>query len=510
MAYRQPPVVSEIAKAYQNDPRTKLAMQAIAAGSSTAPVAEGKYAYLDGAARALQGIVGGYVDRKQRERYGADEAALVSQIAARGRAGAAGLDASAAAAASALGAPPPATPQGQEGPISVPPFLRAPVPGSAPPQVPGAPGVAPPQGAAPGVAPQRPFSGGAAPSDNGVPLEVRPERPTARGRNISPRLRTAYETMAGANRYEIDAAREMLDKGLGEQNANDAAEIERQQTLDNAEYQAALGRYASDREQVRNQNFQTAHQARDFAHQDSNREDEQQFTLTRDEKQFVREMKRAGYDRETSYGLARLNNDAAYKRTLLEIEARKASDAEKTAARQQAFFGTRTGADIYDKATQRMQKNEATKALLGKFTDINNVQRTGGLILGNAPDAVKWANGTWQTMDAITQQLSIDLSGALKGAVSDKEGARILATLPSIRNKRDANTKIAATLSRALDRANNYEINRLEAMANGTQTQFARDWDAYRNAVSVYASDQTFEDWKANLKSYDKNGNLVK
>lgn len=64
-----PPVVSGVAQAYQNDPRTKMAVDAMKAGTSTAPVAGGKYAYADGIARVLQGAIGAYATNRQNSRY---------------------------------------------------------------------------------------------------------------------------------------------------------------------------------------------------------------------------------------------------------------------------------------------------------------------------------------------------------------------------------------------------------------------------------------------------------
>lgn len=123
---RKPPIIPEIAKAYQNDPRTMLARQLMATGTSGAPVAEGKYAYADGLARVLTGLSGAYGDRKSMERYAGDEAELLATRKKRGVEGLTGAPAiplpqpapataqvppQAAAVASALGAPPPEAPQ---------------------------------------------------------------------------------------------------------------------------------------------------------------------------------------------------------------------------------------------------------------------------------------------------------------------------------------------------------------------------------------------------------------
>lgn len=114
MARALPPVIPEIAKAYQNDPRTRLALEQMLTGGSTAPVAAGKWAWADGIARAIQGAAGGYATRKQNERYGADEAALLALREKRGQDGLTGLAAPAAPSAAPVPTPQP------EAPVSAP------------------------------------------------------------------------------------------------------------------------------------------------------------------------------------------------------------------------------------------------------------------------------------------------------------------------------------------------------------------------------------------------------
>ena len=65
--------IPEIATAYQNDPRTKLAQSMVEAGSSTAPVAAGGWAWADGIARALSGVAGAYMSKKQRTKFMRDQ-----------------------------------------------------------------------------------------------------------------------------------------------------------------------------------------------------------------------------------------------------------------------------------------------------------------------------------------------------------------------------------------------------------------------------------------------------
>lgn len=66
--------IPEIAQAYQNDPMTRMAANALTQGTSTAPVAGGKYAWMDGLSRVGQAILGKVVDDKQRKKYAAEEA----------------------------------------------------------------------------------------------------------------------------------------------------------------------------------------------------------------------------------------------------------------------------------------------------------------------------------------------------------------------------------------------------------------------------------------------------
>jgi hypothetical protein len=75
------PAIPEIAAAFQNDPSNLLAAKMMNTGSSGAPVAAGKYAWMDGLARALQGVVGGYVQRRENKEYKQKEQELMDLYA---------------------------------------------------------------------------------------------------------------------------------------------------------------------------------------------------------------------------------------------------------------------------------------------------------------------------------------------------------------------------------------------------------------------------------------------
>ena len=65
--------IPEIAKAFENDPRTRLANTALGAGVSTAPVAGGKYAIPDGLARVAQALVGAKLNKNQEKKFAVRE-----------------------------------------------------------------------------------------------------------------------------------------------------------------------------------------------------------------------------------------------------------------------------------------------------------------------------------------------------------------------------------------------------------------------------------------------------
>lgn len=153
--------IPTIQQAYTNDPRTKLAQSAIAAGTSTAPVATGNWGYADGLARAAQAITGALVNKGQEKRYGQREQAYVQGMSdaakmANGTQGAGqpvpnpGL--TSAAAALSGGAPQSAPMGGGQPPQGMPPQAGG-MPGQGANMVPPG-GGAPPMGAMPQAGPQ--------------------------------------------------------------------------------------------------------------------------------------------------------------------------------------------------------------------------------------------------------------------------------------------------------------------------------------------------------------------
>lgn len=200
-----PPVIPEIAKAYQNDPRTQLALASMKGGMSTAPVAQGGYAWADGIARALQGVAGGYIDRKQQEKYGADQDELLALRKARGvdELSGAGNPAAPVASATAPAAAAPAAPTAPTAPQAAP---------SAPPPPPGAPANASAVASALGAPPPDPQPPGQGPTQMAL---AQPQGPMAVPPSVTP------GTGGGPNgRAPFSAARLPAPSGLQAPNGN--------------------------------------------------------------------------------------------------------------------------------------------------------------------------------------------------------------------------------------------------------------------------------------------------
>lgn len=516
---RRPPVIPEIAKAYQNDPRTQLARVALQSGSSGAPVAEGGYAYADGIARVLQGAMGGMADRRSMDRYAEDEAKLLALRQQRGVDGMTGAPATplappgpqgapvppqAAAAAAALGAPQPPAP------------LPTPTTPAAIPMAP-----IPVQGAAPGR--KVPFGPSAdagswdsAPVAEDVPDAPapvsRPTAPQAVGPTRSKLLDTAYRIMSDANPYESAQGQEMHAAGLSDQDKMNESAAEREQRLRDMGYSAELGTYAdaqsqdrgaayAERRDVQGRNFQSgeAFKDRKFQSEEKGKDRAADNWRTRYSAgvQFAMQRSSQAFEREQS-GVQHGRN--------LEIEGVRNSGRRKDAAK--AFLSTATGAKLYDKAATAVQAGNNSIAVLEAFKKKLGTTKTGGMVLGNVPGLVKWANRDLQVLDGYTQQLVANNAKMLPGALSEKEGARLEAMGPRIGKTNAANYEGITFLHGVATRQRDFARYQIRAMEDGEGTDFLDSWTAYTETVPV-TSRLGYDQWLRGSK-VDRNGNVVR
>jgi hypothetical protein len=340
---RQNPVIPEIAKAYENDPRTLLALAAMKSGQATTPVAQGNYGYGDGIARVAQALMGGYIENKQRDKYGKDEADAVAKLQAQGKAGlgtlpgapappaapmpaAGAVDANGqpmdapppqiAAAAAALGAPAPVPAQGG-GPGGQSPFGSS-SGGSAAPSV----GPSIPVPASPPLKAPPPIIGATTvPTPDPPPPVPRPVAPEAVGTTRSRLLDEAYNTMANASRYDVERARGMLTSGLTDQTRLDESAAERKQRLADMGYQSDLSAYTGAQTQDRAHAYTAIEDATRNNFTDQQRTKTESFTagqndLTRQNAIQVARIAAAAREKATSFGDVTPEQRAAFSKAV--------------------------------------------------------------------------------------------------------------------------------------------------------------------------------------------------
>lgn len=171
--------IPEIAEARKADPRQLLANTALATGTSTDPVAQGGWAWADGIARALQGGLGGYINKQNDKKYAEREQKFIGDLS---------KTASMASTPQAQTPPKMSAPQPQQAPAGLAQAAQALAPASqadlAPPpglaaQRPSAPmqSFTPPASAAAG--PSMAGIGGGGPQGAGTPLSAAQPPPRA-------------------------------------------------------------------------------------------------------------------------------------------------------------------------------------------------------------------------------------------------------------------------------------------------------------------------------------------
>lgn len=326
-----------------------------------------------------------------------------------------------------------------------------------------------------------------APTDTGAPVK-------------SERLRIARALLNSGDPYSTNTAMDYMDKGLTEQNNSDEAAAGRKGDITKMGYGGALGNYYGAQSDKRQNAYGNQKMEKQFAQDDAMFEKDSGLKLSMQDKSFAHDMTKAGYDRETAYGLAQLNNNADFKKQQMIIDAAKGTAEEKAAAKRTMFLSTPTGAKIWDATGQRIQQNEQTINDLQSFMDMNSKQTTGGPVLGSGIGAgfVKQFNNNLQQMDSITQKLAPMMRQAGQGSMSDKDLAGFKQSVPNIGSTAVTNKRTGARLVNGFRRVNDYEQHKIESMADGTQNNFVHEWEMFRQSVSI-DSGKSFEQWKASI-----------
>lgn len=335
-----------------------------------------------------------------------------------------------------------------------------------------------------------------------APLE-KPTLPTAEAATQSERLQQAYRMLLRGNKYEAAAAQTMLDKGLGQQDQFNESATERKQRLAEKGYDAEMGMFAADRSARTESalNARNTYNSNQQQYQQSRSLNEQNFgyDMRKEDKRFLHEMKRAGFDRETSYGLANLNNSAELKRAQMQIDANAATKEEAALHKRDLILQTPFGRGV----SAKIEQNSEVEQLLDNFEGLNHKYGTGGFLNNYAPGVITPNNSTMQELEVISNKLTASGASLLKGSTSDKDVQFLLGSVPSKNRLGPANTNIVRNWREGIRRSNEYHEELLAVAASGSpaeQAQFIRDWNRFKNEVSIRTGG-TFADWKAQRAS---------
>lgn len=520
----QPPLtgigIPQIQKAYENDPRTKLAQIAMQNGSSTAPVV-GVY---DGLARVLQGAMGGYANSRQQKKYRAEDEAsrgtfndmLAKVLGGSAGPGTAGGEASPVLpGATGAGVPPVALPVNAPTPPPVPQAPAQPVSPAAPMAAPGP--SQPVQGGAGGLPPlgqmmgagSAPAPAAQAPPDGLPPMPSMPTAPDTGAAQESMRKKMGMALLGMNNPYFFEQGLEQLNAGVQDEAQSAEKAADRKYDLNKTTYTAGLDNYYSAQQEQRKAGYGEVRAQKDFTRELSKMQKEFGYDMSKIAKQEAGANYRAGLSARTSIQVAAMNNDADLKKTLITIDASKGTAAEKTQAKRQAFLSTAAGSKIWDAGVKSVQKNDELIGMLEQYKQVNKKVRTGGMmavpLLG--PTLKYFGAGGYGELDAITQKIvpSLRVAGDI---LSDSDKVLYMNSVSNIRQRQPVSDKVADRVIRFARRSNEFERAKIESMTDGSQGNFLREWDAYKRAVSL-DKDVSFPQWKESLPKFNAQGQRV-
>jgi hypothetical protein len=338
----------------------------------------------------------------------------------------------------------------------------------------------------------------ALPATNAPPIPGLPDAPQDRGAVQSLALSGAQRLLASKDPFLYQQAMEMLGRGQTEQNDANQKARDVLNSRDNFLYQAGVGDHFDATQAQRNDAYTTGRELRGYAHEDNTNSQNRAFTHN----------ERVGEEQFTA-GENQKNRDAEWQRTKYTVDGRTQAEAEKRAAKMQMFFQTPQGAKLYGDSTKAINQNNGLAGLVDNFMSENSkYQDTGGMVLNNSfgSGISRTLNGNLQTMDSITHQLAPMIRQQGQGSMSDRDLEMFERAIPSIGNNYDTNVKRAGQFKQYVSRMNDFEAHKLEAAANGSNVDFLKSWEAFRNAVPV-SSGKSYEEWVSSIPHYDANGN---
>lgn len=508
MATRRPQyagTIPTIAKAYENDPRTKLAQAATALGTSTDPLVAGNWAIPQGLARVAQAITGALIEKGQQKKYAAREqeyldamrGALPTDAPAAAPAPADPM-AAAAAALSPVGPPPvsaaPEVPSGvpapvpaSPGPMQSPPPAPASGPPPAPPMAPATngPGAMPapptPYAAPPVMGPGEasPGSGITVPTMETVPAlqqapAVAPVAPTIPKAPTSASMAYARKLIESGNPDLAVLGETFLAKGM-EETTSIARDTNNQQFQQGQTgYTAALTDYGNARQTDR--------------------------TAAVEERAGAIERNFKRYDTYTSqrFDAAQRDKSRALERELAALRERGDWGRLKYSSRVQmmlkkqernVYYDTPSGLAARVKANAAVDANEILKSKVDQFLGLNERVSTGG-VSGRVPFRGDF-DSDYATMDSLSKEITIEKLGGLGVAISDGDRQFVQDAGLGMTKPNASNKMVGEILKAALDRKSERELAFGDAQADRVSMRtFAREWKRYASEEPIVRRDK--------------------
>jgi hypothetical protein len=521
--------IPAIAQAYQNDPRTMLAQNAIKAGTSTAPVAGGKYSYLDALARALQGVTGGLIDRSTQRDYQAQQEKYNSDLKRALEAGE-----QPPTPPPAPDAAPPPSDGGQQAPGMAPPQGMPDAPLNAPqaapqPQMPAPTPQGPPPGAMPSPAPQGPNPAaiaatlgapgpqGAQAPFAGVQLPNAPVAPNVDTGPVSSRHSAiAKALLASGNPYLTQMAQEQAMSGIDDEQRQSEAAGQRRFDIAKTAYASDLDNYNSARSAAREAQYNHAQKEDDFKNTLIQDQKQHGYRLSENAAQDAAAMARAGLSANTSITIARMNELGADRRakdqndTALQVAGMKNGGNGKWSQAQLK------GANA---ANAAIATNNNVSSMIDRFLAINKTSRTGGTgsFLPGMTSLRSRNDPGFAQLNQISNALAPIMRNGLPGSASDADVKMFKESAPNPNAPYQANMKSGMAIKAMIDRSNQYQRMNIAVMANPQRApELAAKWQEYINSVPLYddkgntrQGNPTFEAW-SNRQKFDAQGRPVK